>query len=139
MKHSSDLEVIEYPLLIKRIQSATADFLVIILLMLVASKLLEALGEDRPDWVNIVLFIAVWGVYEPLCTAFACTAGNLVCGIRVRDVKDPGKRICLGKAYIRYILKAALGWLSFLTIHSNPERRAIHDLGAGSVMIIKRA
>lgn len=139
MKHSSELEVIEYPLLIKRIQSSVADFLAVVLLMLLASKVLEALGEGTPPWVNIVLFLAVWGVYEPVCTACACTFGNLLSGIRVRDVKDTGRRICLGKAYIRYVLKVALGWLSFLTIHSNPERRAIHDLGAGSVMIVKRA
>ena len=138
------LETIEpgtpvYPLLLKRVQSTIADLLVIVLLMLLASKLLEALGEDAPDWVNVILFFVIWGVYEPVCIAYACTVGNLLTGIRVRDANAPAKKIPLWRAYIRYALKTCLGWLSFLTIHSNPQRRAIHDLGAGSVMILKRA
>jgi hypothetical protein len=32
-------------------------------------------------------------------------------------------------------VKVMLGWLSFLTIHTNTEKRAIHDLFIGSVMI----
>ena len=36
---------------------------------------------------------------------------------------------------IRYPVKLLLGWISFLTINSNPKRRAIHDLASGSVMI----
>ena len=45
------------------------------------------------------------------------------------------KKINILQALIRYILKVGLGWISFLTIHSNKERRAIHDFAAGSVMI----
>jgi hypothetical protein len=33
------------------------------------------------------------------------------------------------------VLKTLLGWISFLTITRNTERRAIHDLVSGSVMV----
>jgi len=39
------------------------------------------------------------------------------------------------QAYIRFITKILLGWLSFLTINMNKDRRAIHDLVASTVMI----
>ncbi|WP_346318521.1 RDD family protein [Chitinophaga sp. YIM B06452] len=125
MKDLLDMDAVvqtapEYPVLLKRIQSTFADFLVIVLLMLMASKLLEALGEGAPAWINVVLFFVIWGVYEPFCTSYACTVGNLLAGIRVRDVTNPGKKIVIWRAYIRYVLKTCLGWLSFITIHSNP-------------------
>lgn len=41
------------------------------------------------------------------------------------------------QAIIRYIIKISLGWISFLTINSNYEKRAIHDFVAGSVVIKK--
>jgi uncharacterized RDD family membrane protein YckC len=55
--------------------------------------------------------------------------------IRVRKYARHGERINLLQAYVRYIFKSGLGWLSFLTVHTNKERRAIHDIIAGSVMI----
>lgn len=128
-----------FPTLVKRIQSSFIDLLFIVLLMLPASRLLDSLGEGAPEWINIVIFLALWGVYEPLCTAIGCTVGNWVTGIRVRRSADIRKKIPIWAAYARYALKCLLGWLSFITIHFNPERRALHDLGAGSVVVLKHS
>ncbi|MES1198207.1 MAG: RDD family protein, partial [Chitinophagaceae bacterium] len=65
------------------------------------------------------------------------TLGNFIKGIRVRQYSNKVKRINIFQAILRYIFKIALGWLSFITIHSNPEKRAIHDFVSGSVMIKK--
>ncbi|HYC28596.1 MAG TPA: RDD family protein, partial [Chitinophagaceae bacterium] len=65
------------------------------------------------------------------------TIGNLIKGIRVRRVNDVQRPINIFQAFIRYITKTLLGWLSFITIHSNRDKRAIHDLAAGSVMVRK--
>lgn len=125
-----------YPVLLKRVQSTFIDLLVIVGMMFLASLLLNALGgEETPDEINILLFIVIWALYEPVCTALGGTIGNLLTGIRVRDNRDVSRKIPFWKAFIRYLLKINLGWLSFVTIHFNPRRRAIHDLGAGSVMI----
>jgi uncharacterized RDD family membrane protein YckC len=65
------------------------------------------------------------------------TLGNYIKGIRVRQNGATGQRINFFQAFIRYVLKMLLGWISFLTIHTNPQKRAIHDIIAGSVMIRK--
>src|SRR5690242_7552404 len=91
--------------------------------------------ESVPDWVRITLFVLLVIIYEPLCTTFGATIGNYIKRIRVRQFTNMSKRINFFQALIRYILKVALGWISFLTIHSTKEKRAIHDFAAGSVMI----
>ena len=67
--------------------------------------------------------------------AMGCTLGNYIKGIRVRKAADSTKRISFLQAIVRYPVKLTLGWLSFLTIHTNTKRRAIHDMASGSVMI----
>lgn len=127
-------EEVEYPHLSTRVQSTFIDLLFIVLLMYLFGVLLELLGEV-PDSVRIGLFVFVWIIYEPLFTTFGCTVGNYIKGIRVRRIDNTGRRIPFHMALVRYVVKCALGWISFLTIHGNKERRAIHDLAANSVMI----
>ena len=86
--------------------------------------------EDSPDWVGIVLFFGIWGVYERLCTSLGFTIGNYIKGIRVRRATNPIQKINIFQAFVRYILKILLGWISFLTMHFNPHRRAIHDFAS---------
>ena len=125
-----------YPMLIDRVQSIFIDTILIICLMFVFAALLDHF-EDPPDWIRIALFFGIWVVYEALFVSFGCTLGQYIKGIRVRSHKDPARRINLFQALIRQLLKACLGWLSFLTINLNPEKRAIHDFGSGSIMIRK--
>jgi len=123
-----------YPSLSERAQFVFADTVVIVLLMFAAGRLLDSM-TDPPDWLRIVLFFGIWGIYEPVCTAFACTIGQAITGLRTRRHSNYEKRIGLPAAFLRYLVKMLLGWLAFITISSNPERRAIHDFAAGSVML----
>lgn len=127
---------VEYPLLTDRIQSSFIDGMLIIVMMFVFSGILERY-ENAPDWLRIGLFFGLWAVYEPLCTTMGATIGNYIKGIRVRQNGAVNQRINFFQAFIRYVFKMLLGWVSFLTIHSNPQKRAIHDIVAGSVMIRK--
>jgi uncharacterized RDD family membrane protein YckC len=124
----------KYPQLTDRIQSTFIDTILIIILMFVFSNILERY-EHVPDWVRIALFALLFLVYEPLCMTIGCTLGNYLKNIRVRKFSDAIKRINIIQALVRYPVKVMLGWVSFLTINSNPKRRAIHDLVSGSVMI----
>jgi cytochrome bd-type quinol oxidase subunit 2 len=124
----------KYPLLLDRIQSSFIDMFFIILAMFAFASVLDHF-DNVPDWVRIGLFAGVFVVYEPFCMVFGCTLGNYLKGIRVRNNDDTTKRITLFQSLLRYPLKIALGWLSFLTIHGNPKKRAVHDLASGSVMI----
>jgi uncharacterized RDD family membrane protein YckC len=102
--------------------------------MFLFSSILDRI-QDPPEWLHITMFVGIWVLYEPLCTTLGCTIGNYLKGIRVRRVGDHSKKINFIQALLRYAVKVFLGWLSFLTIHQNTERRAIHDLAAGSVMV----
>lgn len=127
---------VEYPTLSDRIQSTFIDTTLIVILMFVFASILERY-ENVPDWIRIALFFGLWAVYEPLCTTLGFTVGNLVKGLRVRRHGNTTKRINIVQAFFRYVLKLSLGWVSFLTIHSNAEKRAIHDLAVSSVVIKK--
>jgi uncharacterized RDD family membrane protein YckC len=123
-----------YPSLVSRLQSSFIDLILIIILMFVFSTVLENFTAV-PNWIRIALFVLLFVAYEPLCTSLGFTLGNFIIGIRVRKEENTSKRITIFQAIIRYIFKFALGWLSFVTIHGNPQKRAIHDIVAGSVMI----
>jgi uncharacterized RDD family membrane protein YckC len=123
-----------YPLLIKRIQSVFIDTVFIVGLMFLFSAILSSF-EYVPDWVRMSVFILIWVVYEPLCISLGSTLGNYLMGLSVRKHNNLNERINLIRALMRYAFKMGLGWLSFLTIHRNSKRRAIHDLVAGSVMV----
>lgn len=124
----------KHPELKDRFQSTFIDTVLIVLLMLVFANLLDKFN-NVPDWVRVSLFIGLFVVYEPLCMTIGCSLGNYLTGIRARKNSDTSKRLNIFQALIRYIFKILLGWISFLTINSNPKRRAIHDLISGSVMI----
>lgn len=124
----------KYPLLGDRIQSSFIDAILLIILMFFFASLLDRY-DDVPDWVRILLFVSLFLIYEPLCMTLGCTLGNYVKGIRVRKVNNTSKRINILQALIRYPVKVILGWVSFLTIGTNPQRRAIHDMVSGTVMI----
>lgn len=123
-----------YPPLSDRVQSSFIDIMLVILLMFAVAGILDKV-QNPPDWLKIVLFVSIWVIYEPLTTAMGSTLGNYIKGIRVRQADNTTKRINFIQALVRYVLKIALGWISFLTIHSNAKRQAIHDMAAGSVMI----
>lgn len=131
---SKPLAEVEFPTLSDRVQSTFIDSLFIIILMFLSASILEKY-ENAPDWIRIALFFGIWGIYEPLCTSFGFTVGNYAKGIRVRKASNPQMKINIIQAIFRYLLKISLGWISFLTMHWNPQRRAIHDFAAASVMI----
>lgn len=124
----------KYPQLSDRIQSTFIDTILIVVLMFVFANILDRF-ENVPEWVRILMFVGLFVAYEPICMTLGSTLGNYFKGIRVRKNSDSSKRINIIQAIIRYPVKVFLGWISFLTINSNPRRRAIHDLVSGSVMI----
>lgn len=126
----------QYPTLLDRVQSSFIDGIFIIIMMFAIASALDKY-EDPPAWVRIVLFFGLWAIYDPLCTSLGFTIGNYIKGLRVRDANDTTRRINFAQAFVRYCLKMLLGWISFLTIHSNAQRRAIHDFAAGSVIVRK--
>jgi hypothetical protein len=124
----------KYPRLIELIQSTFIDTVLIVFLMFVFTAVLEKL-DQVPDWLRIGLFVGLFAVDEPLCMTLGCTLGNYLRRIRVRRHADPTQRINVWQAIVGYPVKIALGWVSFVTMHGDAQRRAIQDLVSGSVMI----
>lgn len=124
----------DYPTLSDRIQSLLIDQVFIIILMFSFAAILDRF-QHPPDWIRAALFFGIWGIYEPFCISFACTIGNYCKNIRIRKFNDINAKPNLFQSYFRYALKILLGWLSFLSIGTNKERRAIHDLAANTIVI----
>jgi uncharacterized RDD family membrane protein YckC len=114
--------------------STLIDLMVILGISLSISSIFEKIGEV-PNYLRIVAFIVVFILYEPLLISFGATLGQLILSIRVKSFKDPLKKLPIHLALIRTAIKVLLGWLSFITITFNMNRRAIHDFISNSIMI----
>ncbi len=124
-----------YPLLTVRLKSNAIDGLLIFIGGgYLASAIFEKMGEV-PTWWRVATIVGLFFLYEPISQTLGCSLGNYLIGIRVRKAGDETQRINILQAFVRFALKLCLGWVSFLTIHSNPKRQAIHDTVSGSVMI----
>ena len=125
---------IEYPSLVTRVQSNAIDGILILIVMFAFASILGD-NETIPGWGKALLFLSFWFLYDPICTRYAATLGNYMMGIRVRRVDDYTQKISLTNAYVRILVKAFLGGWSFISVHFNPRRRALHDLVAKSIMV----
>ena len=85
-------------------------------------------------WLHIGIVGALFFIYEPFCTSKLYTIGQLLVGMRVRSFSDRQK-ISLPAAYVRFVVKFLLGFISFFYIGATENRRTIHDLAAGSIVI----
>ena len=125
-----------YPSLLKRVQSTFIDGILTFIFTGLLVVLASAINDDN---VGLKIAAIIIGIsYDPLMMAFSRSIGQRITGMKVITA-DSGEAISLFAAYIRYIIKAMLGWLSFVTMHSNTQRRAIHDLAANSVVIMANA
>lgn len=129
------LKSTQIPKLKTRISSTMIDMLVVLLLMVVASRILEGLQIESGE-VRKIVFILVW-LYEPLMISIDRTLGQRIMGIRVEllSPKQASQQLSPLRSLLRYFFKLSLGFISLFTIHSNKNGQAIHDMAAGSVMV----
>lgn len=125
------------PTIKTRYISMLIDILIIILISSAISSVFEIVGKV-PGYVKGILFVIVVFFYEPILVASGTTIGQLIMHLRIRDFKDPDKKLTFLMAVLRTLVKILLGWLSFVTVTFNINRRAIHDFASGSIMISKR-
>jgi uncharacterized RDD family membrane protein YckC len=123
----------QYPRLIKRYKALLIDGLLLLFTLIAIMVIVQNSDLRTPIMVSSAFIILL--TYEPFLTSYSKTVGQRLMKIRVGRHGNPLERINLLNAYIRWFIKGLLGWVSFITIHSNPERRAIHDIASDSVMI----
>jgi uncharacterized RDD family membrane protein YckC len=122
-----------YPTLLRRYVAFFLDLWLGWTLMIITMVILD--DHESRTAIMITLAAALLLGYDPLLTAYSATIGQRVMKIRVRAYHDPSQRIPLWRAYARIVVKYFLGIISFFTIHSNVEHRAIHDFAGESVVI----
>lgn len=127
-------EAFDFPSLKTRYFTLLIDVACIVLITLGVLYLFEQIG-DVDAYLRGLFFVVVIFLYEPVLISVACTPGQYINGIRVRQFKQPEERITFVSAFLRIVCKSLLGWLSFLTISFNPNKRAIHDLASGSIVV----
>jgi len=120
-----------YPNLLRRYLGAVIDLITIILIVVLIGQL--KLFEGNKE-IGVFVFLLVLANYEPILTTFLCTAGQAAMRFRVRDVAT-GTRAPIWRLYIRVVVKAMLGIVSFLTLPARQDRRAIHDLAAHTLVV----
>jgi uncharacterized RDD family membrane protein YckC len=130
-------QVYVLPTIKTRYFSMLIDVIAILLLALGISTVLEKIGEV-PDYARGILFVLVVVLYEPILVTSGTTLGQLLLNIRVRSFKNPEKKLAFPWVLLRFIVKIFLGWLSFITVTFNINRRAIHDFASGSIMIANK-
>ena len=125
------------PGIIDRIKAIFTDYVILILLLLIISNVFSSI-EYVPDSIRIASFILLFGLYDPLSTAFlGGTFGHLAMGLRVRQKDDPSKKINLPKAILRFFIKFMLGAISLFTVTGNKNKMAIHDMAIDSIVLFK--
>ena len=130
-------DVFVLPTIKTRYFSMLIDIFVIVVVAIAVSYIFEAIGEI-PDYLRVIVFIIVFILYEPILVTLGSTVGQYFLNIRVRKFKDPGKKVLFPLLLIRLTVKALLGWISFITVTFNINRRAIHDIASGSIVIAQR-
>jgi uncharacterized RDD family membrane protein YckC len=110
------------------------------MLLLAAFMVLSTVFQGSGDIAAIrVAAIATFiGLYEPLCTSRLCTVGQWLLNVRVRTLAT-GRRISIPQAYVRLVIKVLLGWISFFSIPFSRQRRGIHDIGSGTIVVTSGA
>lgn len=129
---------IQYPRTILRIKAALIDVVLILILLMALSYVFDNI-EEVANWIKILIYVLVFYFYEPFWVGFyGGTLGHKIMGIEVRMMNDRNKRIGFPISMLRFMIKATLGWISFLISYSREDSRCIHDLACGTGVFYKR-
>ncbi|MFD2970175.1 RDD family protein [Sphingobacterium bambusae] len=121
-----------YPGVFIRVKALVVDGFFLLVLMFILSSVFSAF-QHVPDSVRLLSFVFVFFLYDPLFTSlFAGTVGHMAMGIRVKR-EDAERNINFPSAVVRFVIKAALGWISLITVSSSG--MAIHDRVIGSRVV----
>ena len=124
-----------FPSLVTRIKALVIDVIVMLIIFTCTTLFIDAFG-DIPEFVKGLIAVFMFYLYDPILTSFTgSTLGHKVMKLKVRKYADPEKRISLGQAFLRFIIKGFLGWISFLTVTGSKHKRAIHDMASGSIIM----
>jgi len=119
----------------ERIKAMISDSIILVALLFLITYIFS-LFNYIPDNVRIIAFAFIFILYDPILTsAFGGTLGHMAFGVRVKRENNLNRNIPFIFAFIRYLVKISLGWISLITVSTNIKHKAIHDYIVGSVVI----
>jgi uncharacterized RDD family membrane protein YckC len=123
------------PSLVLRVMAIFFDLVIMLIVFSLASVLIDMVN-DVPVFIKGSLAVTMFILYDPLLTAFSGgTLGHKIMGLTVKQFDSPHQNISVVSAFLRFAVKGTLGWLSFLTVTSSKNKRAIHDTLSGSIVL----
>ena len=124
----------EYPTIARRYMATLLDGLLVLAMLFILSYALQW-EHMLVTSIRVLIVIGLFFVYEPFCTSKLCTLGQKIMGVRVRKMSNTAEKISLPSAYLRILVKIALGLVSFITIPFTRGKRGIHDFAVRSVVV----
>ena len=130
---SREIDGYSFPYLVDRYKAAFIDTILLLIFVTLCVQANEMMGFQS-TWILVVTLFLVLS-YEPVLITYSATVGQRLMKIRVRRIDAPTERISLLQAYIRFVLKYAIGGASLLTVLFDREKRAVHDMVVSSVVV----
>ena len=126
---------VKYADLQSRVKAVIIDSVILILVMYCTSIVLDNLENVKAS-TRAILAILYLVLYEPIMvTCFGFTLGHYYCDIHVKKATDLKSNVSFPVAFIRFIIKFLLGWLSLITVTSSTKKQAIHDTVVDAVVL----
>lgn len=127
-----------YPGVPLRVKAGIIDGSIILALTLLLPVLADRVPGQHPELNMAALFGPVL-LLEPLLVSFrGATIGQSMYRLSVLHLKSKG-RCPLPNAFVRYVVKLLLGWLSMIYMLFSRRQQAIHDHLAGTVVVFTHA
>ncbi len=120
-----------YPSLVRRYVATTVDVIAIIFIFYIYAQSPLYIAHDG---VTAVWPLWLFVLYEPICNRYLTTLGQFVMHFRVRTYVGH-KRVPVWRGIVRVLAKYALGALSFFRMPMQKQRRALHDIISGTIVI----
>jgi len=121
----------------RRLKGLFVDWVLALIVIYCGLSLSIATGNDDFSRVIGFLIVAALLLYEPMMVSqTGGTVGHHFTNLRVVDDITRGN-ISFLKAAVRSLIKAVLGWFSFLTMLVGKRNQAVHDLLTGSTVQIR--
>ncbi|MCB0696613.1 MAG: RDD family protein [Chitinophagaceae bacterium] len=123
----------EYPSLLKRVQATFVDQIIAFILIMLFFVIANNINEDSIPLKIVAFFLGI--SYEPIMILRSRTIGQRLTVTNVEWVTENFPFRILS-SYIRLTAKILLGWISLISVSINKHKRAIHDIVAGTVVVI---
>lgn len=124
------------PTLLTRIMAIFVDLIIVIFLSAMMAVLIDFFSLEVSPVVKGIVAILIFLFYDPVLTSQSGgTFGHKLLGLKVRKNQARTEYITFPNAILRAIIKGLLGWIVFLTVVLSNEKRGIHDMLSGSIVI----